>query len=90
MIDLGNLNLNNGLVSVIQHILSSGKNLFSLDELKSLAGGDFESILGKLHDAKALIPTKEGEVPDLGKLKDLLSQLTGNLGAIGGIGNLFK
>lgn len=87
MLDLGNLNLNGGLVNVIQHILSSGKNLFSLDELKSLAGGDFEGILQKLHDTKALIPTKDGEVPDFGKLKDMLSSLSGNLG---GLGNLFK
>ncbi|MCH5248226.1 MAG: hypothetical protein J1E99_08705 [Muribaculaceae bacterium] len=92
--DLGNLNLNGGLVKVIQYILSSGKSLFSLDELKSLAGSDFSSILNKLHDAKALIPTKDGEVPDLGILKNLLSQFGGDklggLPDLGGLGKLFK
>ena len=87
MFDLSNLNANSGLIKVIQYILSSGKNLFSLDELKSLAGGDLNGILSKLHDAKALIPTKDGEVPDLGNLKDMLSKLTGNLG---GLGSLLK
>ena len=90
MFDLGNLNLNNSIVDVIKNILSSGKDLFSLDELKSLAGSNADGILKKLHDAKALIPTTDGEKPDLGKLKEMLSELSGNLGNLGGIGNLFK
>lgn len=90
MFELGNLNLNSGLVKVIQHILGSGKNLFSLDELKSVGGSNFGDILNKLHDAKALVSTKDGEVPDLGKLQDMLSNLSGSKDILGGLGKLFK